>query len=274
MSKIILIFAFFFLGIVTSFAQGAAPAADNEIDLDDESVKPAEPAKNKAEENKTQTTWDTNSSNSFLLDFSQFNWNSNTAGAKTATTVTIGTQTWMGTNLDVTTFRNGDAIPEAKTNAEWQKAYDEQKPAWCYYNNDPANGAKYGKLYNWYAITDQRKLAPAGWKIPTKDDWNTLNCGYKGSGGRKMKSATGWTEGGSSSKGTNDDNFSALPGGYRMATPDSFSDIGNKAIFWTSTITSVMGFDISNGFILEYDDSEFREHTPYDEGLSVRCIKE
>ena len=226
----------------------------------------------------TQTKTDTGSSNYYYNEFkSLFEDDKNnkpSEGNQTTKTVNIGTQIWAASNLDVTTFRNGDAIPEAKTNAEWQKAYDEHKPAWCYYNNDPANGAKYGKLYNWYAITDQRKLAPAGWKIPSKDDWNTLNWGYKGSGGRKMKSTTDWKEGGSSSKGTNDNNFSALPGGYRMAVPDSFSDMGNKAIFWTSTITRVMGFDISNGYILEYDDSELREHTPDDEGLSVRCVKD
>ena len=69
-------------------------------------------------------------------------------------TVTIGEQTWMAENLNVSKFRNGDEIPEAKTNEEWIKAGNEGKPAWCYYENIPANGEKYGKLYNWYAVTD------------------------------------------------------------------------------------------------------------------------
>lgn len=77
-----------------------------------------------------------------------------------AQTVTIGTQVWRTKNLDVATFRNGDSIPQAKTNEEWEKAAENQQPAWCYYNNDPANGAKYGKLYNWYAVNDSRGLAP------------------------------------------------------------------------------------------------------------------
>ena len=37
-------------------------------------------------------------------------------------TVVIGSQTWMSENLNVSTFRNGDPIPEAKTNEEWKKA--------------------------------------------------------------------------------------------------------------------------------------------------------
>ena len=37
-------------------------------------------------------------------------------------TVVIGTQTWMAENLNVSSFRNGDPIPEAKTNEEWEDA--------------------------------------------------------------------------------------------------------------------------------------------------------
>ena len=71
-------------------------------------------------------------------------------------TVTIGTQVWMTKNLDVATFRNGDPIPQAKTDEEWEKAREEGKPAWCYYKNKKKNGKKYAKLYNWYAVTDSR----------------------------------------------------------------------------------------------------------------------
>ena len=94
---------------------------------------------------------------------------------KTYKTVKIGTQTWMAENLNVSTFRNGDAIPEVKTDAEWAQAFKEEKPAWCYYDNDPANGAKYGKLYNGYAVViDPRGLAPAGFHIPSEVEWIKL----------------------------------------------------------------------------------------------------
>jgi uncharacterized protein (TIGR02145 family) len=106
--------------------------------------------------------------------------------------VKIGTQTWMAENLNVSTFRNGDLIPEAKTKEEWEKAGKEGKPAWCYYDNDPKNGAKYGKLYNWYAVNDHRGLAPAGWHVPTDTEWTTLGDQLGSDPGKKMKSTSGW----------------------------------------------------------------------------------
>ena len=106
-----------------------------------------------------------------------------------AQSVTIGTQTWTTKNLDVATFRNGDAIPQAKTDEEWRVAGDNKQPAWCYYENDPKHGTKYGKLYNWYAVNDSRGLAPAGWHIPTLEAWKVLSTflGGEDVAGTKMK---------------------------------------------------------------------------------------
>jgi uncharacterized protein (TIGR02145 family) len=118
-------------------------------------------------------------------------------GTGTATfsqTVTIGTQVWMTKNLNVATFRNGDPIPQAKTDEEWVKAGENKQPAWCYYNNDPANGTKYGKLYNWYAVNDSRGLAPVGYHIPSDAEWTKLTdfLGGEGVASAKMKSKSGW----------------------------------------------------------------------------------
>ena len=88
--------------------------------------------------------------------------------------VTIGEQTWMVENLDVSTFRNGDTIPYAPTADEWLKAGENKQPAWCYYKNDPRNGENYGKLYNWHAVNDSRGLAPGGWHIPNHDEFVEL----------------------------------------------------------------------------------------------------
>ena len=88
--------------------------------------------------------------------------------------VTIGKQVWMTKNLNVDKFRNGDPIPEAKTVEEWVEAGRNKQPAWCFSNNDPSNGEKYGKLYNFYAVNDPRGLAPKGYHIPTLDEWKTL----------------------------------------------------------------------------------------------------
>jgi len=85
-------------------------------------------------------------------------------------TVKIGDQVWIAENLNVTTFRNGDSIPQARTNEDWLNAADSCKPAWCYYDNDPDCGIFFGKLYNWYAVADPRGLAPNGYKIPTESD--------------------------------------------------------------------------------------------------------
>jgi uncharacterized protein (TIGR02145 family) len=106
---------------------------------------------------------------------------------KTYKTVVIGTQTWMAENLNVSTFRNGDTIPEVKSKEEWEKAGDEGKPAWCYYDNDTANGRIYGKLYNWYVVIDKRGLALAGFHIPTDAEWTILENNLGEGAGTKMK---------------------------------------------------------------------------------------
>src|SRR5688500_3606271 len=86
-------------------------------------------------------------------------------------TIKIGSQVYMAENLNVSHFRNGDAIPEVKTNEEWMLAGKEKKPAWCYYDNKPENGSIYGRLYNWHAINDPRGLAPEGWHVATDAEW-------------------------------------------------------------------------------------------------------
>ena len=99
-----------------------------------------------------------------------------------AQTITIGTQVWMTKNLDVITFRNGDTIPQAKTVDEWEKAGENGHPAWCYYNNDPSNGAINGKLYNWYTVNDPRGLAPEGYHVPSNEGMASLVLFFRGRG--------------------------------------------------------------------------------------------
>jgi uncharacterized protein (TIGR02145 family) len=88
--------------------------------------------------------------------------------------VAIGNQVWMTKNLELDVFRNGDPIPQAKSAAQWKKAGENHQPAWCYYENNPKYGKKYGKLYNWYAVSDPRGLAPTGWHIPTEEECKKL----------------------------------------------------------------------------------------------------
>jgi uncharacterized protein (TIGR02145 family) len=217
--------------------------------------------------------------------------------------VKIGTQIWMAENLNVLTFRNGDSIPEAKTNEEWVKAGNESKPAWCYYANDAKNGAKYGKLYNWYAVIDPRGLAPSGWHIPNDDEWTTLENFMGDEAGKKMKSTNGWNnweeyitcsnckvasaeykkicsvcKGTSkngkktnSGNGTNSSKFCGLPSGVRDYV-GTFYDIGYSSTWWTSKVNAT---DRAWYRSLENDGANVtRFHVSKVNGFSVRCLKD
>ena len=105
--------------------------------------------------------------------------------------IKIGTQTWTTKNLDVTKYRNGDAIPQVQDKNAWAKL---KTGAWCYYENKTAKGTTYGKLYNWFAVNDPRGLAPSGYHIPTDAEWTILTdyLGGDSIAGAKMKSTSGW----------------------------------------------------------------------------------
>jgi uncharacterized protein (TIGR02145 family) len=188
--------------------------------------------------------------------------------------VTIGKQVWMTQNLNVDKFRNGDPIPEAKTDEEWSKAGENGEPAWCYYNNNPDNGDRYGKLYNWYAVNDPRGLAPEGWKIPSDEEWSRLAdfLGGESVAGTKMKSTDFWADyGGKSGNGTNESGFSGLPGGVR-GDSGAFGGVGEVGLWWSSTeyITSnACSRDLSyvNGSVLRSDYGKRY-------GFSVRCLRD
>jgi uncharacterized protein (TIGR02145 family) len=189
-------------------------------------------------------------------------------------TVRIGTQVWMTKNLDVSTFRNGDPIPEAKTDEEWKKAGENKQPAWCYYNNDPGNGEKFGKLYNWYAVNDSRGLAPVGYHIPSDAEWTTLIdfSGGESVAAIKMKNTSGWDIDGESYNGTNESGFSSLPGGFRGGS-GSFLAIGEYGLWWNSTEVSTFnaGFCKMESY---YRISVYRSFCNKANGYSVRCIKD
>jgi len=189
--------------------------------------------------------------------------------------VKIGEQIWMTKNLDVSTFANGDLIQEAKTREEWNLTSENHLPAWCYYSNDTAIGRKYGKLYNWYAVADQRGLAPKGWHIPSDMEWKKLfdNLGGIRKAGNELKSSSLWSRRGN---GNNSSGFTGLPGGDRDASNDGygggyFGYINIYAFWWTSTknnIKNALAYSL-------FQDGLVRRHIgPKGEGYSVRCIKD
>ncbi len=188
-------------------------------------------------------------------------------------TVKIGAVNWADKNLAVSQFRNGDNIPEVKTDEEWAKFGDQKKPAWCYYQNDSANGTKYGKLYNWYAVNDKRGLAPAGWHIATDDEWQLLIDGLGGdeTAGIKIKSTTGWNNNGN---GNNSAGFNGLAAGARNYD-GNFAEIGNAAFWWTFWVTKArQPFSPTYRFTTCNDNAVGRDSDNQGNGYAVRCIKE
>ena len=195
--------------------------------------------------------------------------------------VKIGTQVWMAKNLDVATFRNGEPIPQAKTDKEWENAGINKQPAWCYYDNNPENGTKYGKLYNWYAVNDKRGLAPAGYHIPTEAEWITLRTYLGGEevAGTKMKSTSGWNENGNMYEsthynGTNSSGFNGLPGGslynVRYKTGRCFG-IGKDGYWWSSTGVNDGAWSL---YLINSLDSFGMGFHDKVNGLYVRCLRD
>jgi len=188
-------------------------------------------------------------------------------------TVVIGTQTWMVENLKVAKYRNGDAIPEVPGAAAWSTL---ATGAWCNYNNVSANGTTYGKLYNWYAVTDPRGLAPAGWHIPGKDEWNTLTAnlggGLNGGGANnapyKLKTTTGWS---TNTGSTNSSGFTGLPNGSRGEDGISYwiGYMGNWHSSTGGSATQAWTYAI-------YADQDYVTLAPDDKrvGDAVRCVKD
>jgi uncharacterized protein (TIGR02145 family) len=184
--------------------------------------------------------------------------------------VTIDTQILTACNLNVSTYNNGDPIPEVTDPTAWATL---TTGAWCYYENNTANGCVYGKLYNWYALRDPRGLVPAGYHIPTRLEYNTLVTALGGSlvAGGPLKE-TGFDHWVSPNTGaTNSTSFTGLPGGARSAS-GSFSTVGFYGYFWTNTQSSS-----TNAWyrILSYTTADFSESTVNkNSGLSIRIIKD
>lgn len=185
-------------------------------------------------------------------------------------TADIDGKTWMAENLNVSVFRNGDSIPQAKSISEWVDAGKQEKPIWCYYEDKSENGIKYGKLYNWYAVNDSRGLAPAGWRIPSADDFKSLN---KLLGGEKkaaiaLKSNTGWEPG---AEGNNASGFAGLPAGTRNFN-GSFANGGTHGYWWS--ISDQKDFNAWH-LSVNNKNSIAKVYTSLKSaGFSVRCIKE
>ena len=151
----------------------------------------------------------------------------------TYTSVVLGNgQEWMAENLRTATYANGDPIPNITDNAQWSGLTTD---AWCNYENSASNGALYGKLYNWFTVSDPRNVCPAGWHVPTDAEWTTLTdfLGGESVAGGKMKTTTGWEA--PNYGATNESGFSGLPGGNRDFSIGTFNTFGYFGYWWSSS---------------------------------------
>ena len=207
----------------------------------------------------------------------------------TYNTVSIGSQCWMGGNLKTTKYCDNTAIPNVTDNTAWSNL---TTGAYSDYNNTASNSNTYGRLYNWYAATDDHKICPTGWHMPTHDEWTTLERAICTSGtcttdfpydnttsgtygtdeGGKLKE-TGYTHWLSPNTGaTNSSGFTALPGGDRD-TDGYFYYGGSGCAFWWSAkesdALSAWGrqLNFNNPWVTRYSESKVH-------GSSVRCVKD
>ncbi len=188
-------------------------------------------------------------------------------------TVQIGTQCWTQSNLKVSKYRNGDSIPTGLSNSAWGNT---TTGAYSIYDNNPANDGLYGKLYNHYAVVDNRGLCPTGWHVPTDGEWTALETFLGGSsvaGGALKSMATLPTPGGWSSPNadaTNSSGFSAGPGGYRFYG-GNFNDASVGGLWWSSSLSFSTAWQrsLSTHFGLISRGGNSRAS-----GLSVRCLRD
>ena len=189
---------------------------------------------------------------------------------------------WFAENLRTLAYSNGEDIPSNLTDSQWN--YADYGAATVYGEDDGCNNyssdidscdplvalEEYGRLYNWYAVNDDRGLCPVGWHVPSEGEWYNLVSAFGGSSvaGESLKSSYGWSYEG---QGTNESGFNGMPGGKRQDGSGYFSSAGDNGTWWTSTPYSSLAryselkFN-SNGVTNSYADRET--------GYSVRCVQD
>jgi uncharacterized protein (TIGR02145 family) len=188
--------------------------------------------------------------------------------------VKIGNQVWMAENLKTTKYNDGKTIPNVTKRKKWSNL---TRGAWCYYDNNADNNEKYGKLYNWYAVSKttngNRNVCPTGWHVPSDAEWTVLTeyLGGEYCAGGKMQAVgtTSWK--GSNTETTNTSLYTGLPGGYRNVN-GNYVDIGNVGVWWSST-------EDYNGsaWTRHLYNSKGRAHRfnrIWRYGVSVRCMRD
>lgn len=197
-------------------------------------------------------------------------------------TVTIGGQTWMAENLRTTKYRNGDPIPNITDSVSWSVL---TSGAQCTYNNSNSTDSisKNGRLYNWFAVTDTRNIAPVGWHLATVDEWKALtvyvstNFGKSINAAKALASTRGWSSTlatgavGNSASLNNSTGFSALPCGIRASS--GLFDFRSTGGYWWTALEG----DANNAwgnYLGSSTNSISGEFGIKQSGLSIRCVKD
>jgi uncharacterized protein (TIGR02145 family) len=162
-------------------------------------------------------------------------------------TICIGTQEWLADNLNETKYRNSFAI-------------------------------NYGSLYNWYAAsknggTGSGSIAPSGWHLPTKTEFETLVTELGGStvagGHLKEKGFNSWLT--PNQGADNSVLFNAKGSGFRKHNTGQFTDIRITNALWSITTISnnpytlQMIYNVANSYV---------QATYKNIGNNIRLIKD
>jgi len=197
-------------------------------------------------------------------------------------TIYIGKQQWMAENLKTSKYSDGTLIPNITDNVLW---FYDTIGAWANYNNDVSNNAKYGKLYNWYAVNrganGNKNICPTGWHVPSYAEWIVLRD-YLGGGstiaGGKMKEVgtTNWNS--PNTNASNTSLFTALPGGLRIGSHYNesygFENMGKEGFWWSSNSSDSSTYSAWSFTLSSTSQDLHISEISSDIGLSVRCIKD
>jgi uncharacterized protein (TIGR02145 family) len=184
--------------------------------------------------------------------------------------VKIGNQIWMAENLKTTRYKNGNLIATTPVTFDIS-GQNTPKYQWAY-DGIESNKNVYGRLYTWYAANDTGIIAPEGWRVPSYDDWLTLDnyLGGESVAGGKLKETGTLHWLGPNTGATNESGFSALPGGSR-STSEIFKFKGELGRWWSSTEENA---EKAFGRIA-FNTGTSLDHYSYHKntGFSIRCVR-
>jgi uncharacterized protein (TIGR02145 family) len=205
-------------------------------------------------------------------------------------TIILNGREWMQKNLTCSRYNNGDAIPTNINGTDWETtttgSYGIYQGFFESIEDSYRNDSIYGKLYNWYVVSDARGVCPTGWHVPSDSEWLSL-IGYLDPNfnegeiinvaGDLMKTAGDTINGNGlwymlNSSATNQSGFSGLPAGWRIPWGGDYNHLGNATVWWSQTdlIDTAAAWSIELG---SSSSSAFRGIVSKNFGVSIRCIK-